>query len=84
MKSNQDVIEREKQAERLSRARRLAGHERLQSVAEQYPNWNMDSYKAHECGRNGFNIATAKAYADAFGVNAQWLVLGIGEAADKS
>lgn len=67
--------ERFARAARLVRARRDAHFTGAQSAAKHF-GWNVDTYKAHESGRNGFGIADAKKYAEAYGVAADWLNFG--------
>ena len=78
MLSYQEKIEREERAERLKKARQNAGFRGPQAVADQI-GLNVNSYKAHESGRNGFNPTQAQEYATAFGVSAQWLLFGEGD-----
>lgn len=68
-------MEREAAAIRLGIARRAAG---LRSAREAAiaNGWNVKTYTAHESGANSFNTAYARAYAEAFGCNLTWLVLG--------
>jgi hypothetical protein len=37
--------------------------------------------RAHESGQNGYPIASANAYANAYGVTANWLLMGAGDSA---
>lgn len=69
--------ERRARAERLVTARKEAGYRGAQSTAEHF-GWNVNSYKAHESGRNGFGITDAKKYAEAFDVSVDWLNFGDG------
>lgn len=73
--------EREERAARLVDARKAAGYAGPKAVADAF-GWNVNNYKAHEAGRNGFDLADAKAYARAFGVSLQWLAFGLGNQND--
>ena len=70
---------REESAARLKAARRKAGYSSARSAARSL-RFNENTYKAHESGRNGFGLADAKQYADAFRVSASWLLTGSEEA----
>jgi hypothetical protein len=83
MKRYQEIVEREERAKRLVEARKAAGFRGPKEIAARFPSWNLNNFKAHEAGRNGFGIADAKMYATAFGVNASWLQFGIGQPGDK-
>ncbi|AVX04303.1 hypothetical protein MXMO3_01778 [Maritalea myrionectae] len=78
MNSYDEKIEREQRAERLVAARKNAGFRGPQPVSDKF-GWNINSYKAHESGRNGFNPTRAQEYAKAFGVSLDWLLFGTGE-----
>ena len=67
--------EREDRATRLVQARKEAGYSSAVAAARQF-GWNENKYKAHEGGRNGFGIADARAYADAFRTTPEWLNFG--------
>ena len=67
--------EREERAARLVTARKAAGH-RSAVAAAKASGWNENNYKAHEAGRNGFGIADARAYAEAFNTTPEWLNFG--------
>lgn len=73
--------EREERAARLVWARKNAGYSGPQAVADQF-GFNVNNYKAHESGRNGFSATIGDQYADAFGVSRKWLYLNIGEPTD--
>lgn len=73
--------EREERAARLLSARKAAGFPGPKAVADKF-GWNINNYKAHESGRNGFGLSDAKNYARAFGVSLQWLNFGLGEPDD--
>lgn len=77
LKANEQ-FEKEARAKRLVEARKNAGYTSASKAAQRF-NWNENSYKAHESGRNGFGIADAKRYAFAFGVRPSWLQTGEGE-----
>ena len=74
-----EQIEKEARAERLKQARRAAGYTSAEKAAKRFL-WNVNSYKAHESGRNGFGISDAKRYSHAFGVSTAWLQTGEGNA----
>ncbi|MBO9589567.1 helix-turn-helix transcriptional regulator [Devosia sp.] len=73
--------EREERAARLVAARKAAGHTSAVKAAEAF-GWNVNSYKAHEAGRNGFGIADARSYADAFGTTPEYLNFGSADGND--
>lgn len=73
--------EREERAARLVAARKAAGHTSAVKAAEAF-GWNVNSYKAHEAGRNGFGIADARSYADAFGTTPEHLNFGSADGSD--
>ena len=75
--STDERAERQARATRLVRARRHAGLRGAVSAARKF-GWPVDTYKAHESGRNGFGIADARKYAAAFGVALGWLNFGSG------
>ncbi|WP_288430234.1 helix-turn-helix transcriptional regulator [uncultured Agrobacterium sp.] len=81
MLKEQEQFERAERADRLKWARERAGFRGPKSVAEAI-DINVNNYKAHESGRNGFGIADAKRYAKTFGVNLNWLQFGQGEPDD--
>jgi phage repressor protein C with HTH and peptisase S24 domain len=64
--------------DRLRTARTQAGYERQRDVFEHHPDWNRNSYKSNENGNAPFSFETAKTYAKAFGVRAEWLYDGSG------
>ncbi len=72
MNNETERKEREERAARLVWARRNAGFRGPKDVADKF-GFNVNNYKAHEAGRNGFGLADAKAYAEAFGVSLAWL-----------
>lgn len=67
--------EREERASRLVQARKAASYSSAVAAAKAF-GWNENRYKAHEAGRNGFGIADARAYAEAFGTTLEWLNFG--------
>jgi len=81
MKNYQELIEREKRAERLIEARKASGLGGVRKVSKAF-GWNENTYKAHEQGRSSFGIVDARKYAKAFGVSAQWLFMGEGDPSD--
>lgn len=74
--------EREERAARLRLARKLAGFSGPQAVADRF-GFKLNTYKAHESGRNGFSATQGDEYADAFGVSRKWLYLNIGAPEDE-
>ncbi|MBT9370301.1 LexA family transcriptional regulator [Rhizobium sp. CSW-27] len=76
LKPNEN-FEKFARAERLVEARQAAGYSSAEKAAARF-SWNVNTYKAHESGRNGFGIAIAKRYAQAFGVTTAWLQTGEG------
>lgn len=69
--------ERAARAERLKEARVKAGFTGVKSASSAH-GWNVNNYKAHESGRNGFEIVDAKRYSKAFKVSLNWLFFGTG------
>ena len=67
--------EREERAARLVQARKAADFSSAVAAARNF-GWNENNYKAHEAGRNGFGIADARTYAEAFGTTPEWLNFG--------
>jgi transcriptional regulator with XRE-family HTH domain len=70
--------EKEARADRLKQARKAAGYSSAEKAAQRF-GWNVNTYKAHESGRNGLGLSDAKRYAYAFGVTTAWLQTGEGE-----
>ncbi len=68
--------ERKEIALRLKKARFNAGFVSGQKDAAEHFKWNYSTYKSHESGRNGIGVPGAKKYAAAFGVSAEWILLG--------
>jgi SOS-response transcriptional repressor LexA len=81
MASEHERREREERAARLKEARKKAGFDGPKSVSDRL-GVNVNSYKAHEQGRNGFGLSDAQEYAKAFKVSLQWLNFGIGSPDD--
>ncbi|MDX3929196.1 MAG: S24 family peptidase [Shinella sp.] len=81
MVRDQELSERQARAERLKKARVDSGLGGVKAVANKF-GWNVNKYKAHDSGQNGFGIVDAKQYAKAFRVSLQWLYFGIGEPGD--
>lgn len=73
--------ERHERAKRLVQARKNAGFTSAKKASDRF-NWKVDTYKAHESGRNGFGVAYAKAYAKAFNVSLAWLNFNQGQPTD--
>lgn len=67
MKQSVEQFERQRRAERLVAARKGAGYTGPKKATDQF-GWNLNNYKAHEQGRNGFGQADAEKYAQAFKV----------------
>lgn len=81
MSKEQDRIEREQAAERLRQARERKGFKKATTAANNF-GWPVETYKAHDSGRNGFSTADARKYARAYACNLEWLVLGTGDPFD--
>ncbi|MFB7144995.1 S24 family peptidase [Agrobacterium deltaense] len=77
MLRDQEKFERDERAARLKWARERANFKGPKAVVDKIGG-NVNNYKAHESGRNGFGLVDAKRYAKAFGVNLKWLQFGIG------
>lgn len=60
---------------RLRTAREKAGFENATEAAKRF-DWRPPTYLAHENGSRGVNVETAKEYARAFRVSADWLLFG--------
>lgn len=83
MASDQEKFDKQERAERLKQARvraGLSGPKAVYDASEGAIDINL--YKGHESGRNGFSVSEGRRYADLFGVPLTWLYLGIGEAKD--
>lgn len=81
MTNNSEQREKERRAERLTQARLRANVGGTKAASDKF-GWNVNNYKAHESGRNGFGIADAKKYAKAYNVSVAWLNFGIGALED--
>lgn len=77
MTNSTEQREKERRAERLVQARTKANVGGAKAVSDKF-GWNVNKYKAHESGRNGFGIADAKRYAKAYNVSVAWLNFGVG------
>lgn len=77
MTNNNEQHEKERRADRLVQARIKANVGGSKAASDKF-GWNVNKYKAHESGRNGFGIADAKRYAKAYNVSVTWLNFGIG------
>lgn len=64
-------------AYRLMQARQKAGFEKPMDAVSRF-GWAQSTYMAHENGQNGIRPDAAKRYADAFHVDAGWLLTGEG------
>ena len=65
----------ELRAARLKEARKAAGFKTAAGAAEHF-GWNRNTYSSNENGHAPYSYATAKRYAQAFGVSAQALYDG--------
>jgi hypothetical protein len=61
--------------DRLRAAREAAGHRSARQAASVL-GVGYSTYLGHENGQNDFAPAQARKYADAFGVDAMWLMFG--------
>lgn len=71
------TINRQTSASRLRLAREAAGFKSASEAVEKF-RWRASTYMAHENGQNGIRTEPALAYARAFGVDAGWLMTGLG------
>lgn len=62
---------------RLRQARIARGFSQAAAAAEAF-GWNRNTYSSNENGNAPFSYRKAKAYSEAFGVQAQWLYEGSG------
>ncbi len=69
-------------AERLIKARTDAGYSNARQAAEAN-GWPYMSYYTHETGRRDISVDAARRYAEAYGVDAAWLLLGEARYAPK-
>lgn len=83
MSTDLEKTEREGRARRLKWARLRSPFKGPKSVANALK-ISVDTYKAHEQGRNGFGTADAKAYAKLFGVSLPWLYFDVGGPDDEA
>lgn len=67
------------QGERLEKARRRAGYEKMSDAVERF-GWKYSTYAAHENGQNAITPRSAEKYARAFKCSAAYLLTGEGEA----
>lgn len=74
-------IERDMRAARLKTARIRAGLGGYRKLSQTF-GWNENTYKAHEQGKNGFDVGDAREYAKAFKVSLSWLMTGQGSPDD--
>lgn len=80
MATDQEKFEKQERAERLKMARKranISGAKGVYDASEGAIDVNL--YKGHESGRNGFSVSDGRRYAELFGVSLSWLYLGIGE-----
>jgi len=80
MASDQEKFEKQERAERLRQARKranISGAKGVYDASEGAIDVNL--YKGHESGRNGFSVSDGRRYAELFGVSLTWLYLGIGD-----
>ena len=75
-------FETAERAKRLVEARARSGLGSQADVCARF-GWNLNNYKAHESGRNGFHSIDGKAYAKAYNISFPWLYLGLGTIDDK-
>jgi len=83
MASDEEKFDKQQRAERLKVARiraGLSGPKAVYDASEGAIDINL--YKGHESGRNGFSVSEGRRYADLFGVPMTWLYLGIGTERD--
>ena len=69
-------------ARRLLQAREFAKFRSASAAAEQHK-WPASTYRSHENGTRGFTVSDAHKYAQAFGVNPEWLYYGRGSMTDN-
>ncbi len=79
--SDKERFERSERASRLKQARVQAGFGGVKSASAHH-GWNVNSYKAHETGQNGFSSEQAKVYAQAYKTSLSWLWFGTGSYSD--
>lgn len=69
----------ETSADRLRIARTRAGFKNANDASDAF-GWNKHTYTSHENGNRNFKLDSAIVYADAFGVDYNWLLSGRGDA----
>ena len=80
MATDQEKFEKQERAARLKRARILAGLNGPKDVYDASEGAiDVNLYKGHESGRNGFSVSDGRRYAHLFGVPLTWLYLGMGD-----
>ncbi len=67
-------------ADRLRQAREAKGYESAKAAAEAMQGVAVTTYQQHESGLRGFPAAKAAKYGKFFGVPAEWLLYGKGDA----
>lgn len=83
MANDDEKFDKQQRAERLKQAREAANLKGAKAVVDaSNGSININNYKGHESGRNGFSIEQGRRYADLFGVPLTWLYLGIGDPKD--
>lgn len=83
MASEQEKFDKIERAERLKTARQRAGIKGPKGVFDASGGTiDINNYKGHESGRNGFSVSDGIRYAELFGVPLAWLYLGIGKPED--
>lgn len=83
MASDEEKFDKQQRAERLKRARQKAGLAGPKGVYDASGGEiDINLYKGHESGRNGFSVSEGRRYAELFGVPLTWLYLGIGSEHD--
>lgn len=83
MASEVEKQEKQERAERLKLARERAQISGPKGVFDATNGAvGIDTYKAHEAGRNGYSVSDGRLYAELFGVPLTWLYLGMGTAED--
>lgn len=81
MATDQEKFEKQERASRLKAARVAAGLSGPKGVYDASGGEvDINLYKGHESGRNGFSVSEGRRYAELFGVPLTWLYLGIGDA----
>ncbi|MBB4015108.1 MULTISPECIES: helix-turn-helix domain-containing protein [Chelatococcus] len=65
------------------KAARMQGGYASAAVAARTFGWSEVTYRAHENGTRTVSVSMAKIYADAFGIDIGWLLLGAGSGASS-